>query len=117
MASFLSVVVPPGGTSEYRGLFVWLGALVLLLLVGFGGYSLLKRWMREDEPSAGASDSRGFGLSDLRQLHREGKLSTEEFEATRARIVAAAKRQTDAMPSVTPKRADTKPEIRNQKSE
>ncbi len=115
MAYLLSVVVPPGATSEYRGLFVWLGAMVLLLLVGFGGYSLLKRWMRADEPSAGEADGRGFGLSDLRQLHREGKLSTEEFEATRAKIVAAAKRQTDAMPAVTPKRADVgpKPETRN----
>ena len=103
LATTLVVVGPASTASTYHGLFLWLGLMVLLLLVGFGGYSYLKRWMRADDGEAGSARG-GFSLSDLRDLHRQGKMSAEEYEATRANLVAAAKRQADAMPPVIPNR-------------
>jgi hypothetical protein len=48
----------------------------------------VKKWLTkpDDGPTA------GFSLSDLRALHKSGKLSTEEFEKTKALIIEAAKR-------------------------
>jgi hypothetical protein len=40
-----------------------------------------------DEPA-----SLGFSLSDLRELHRSGKLSDEEFERARTKMAASMKR-------------------------
>jgi hypothetical protein len=66
----------------------------------FGAYGLLKKWMRsEDDPTPV-----GFTLSDLRELHRLGKMSTEEFELTKNNMLAAARRTTAQMPEVLPKR-------------
>jgi hypothetical protein len=59
-----------------------------LILVGFYAVVRVKRWVTkpDDVPAA------GFTLSDLRSLHRNGKMSTEEFEKAKAAIVAAAQR-------------------------
>jgi hypothetical protein len=50
----------------------------------------VRRWMfsNEDAPISPG----GFTLSDLRQLHRDGKMSDEEFERAKARLVAVAQR-------------------------
>lgn len=60
---------------------IMLGAAVIAL-VGF----LMHRWMRRpDEPAA------TFGLAELRLMHREGKLTDEEFERAKAVMVAGFK--------------------------
>jgi hypothetical protein len=82
------------------GVFVWSGVLVILLLIAFAGYSYLKRWMSaSDEPV-----KVGLTLSDLRELHRQGKLSDAEYELTRANMLKSAKRATERMPEVLPRR-------------
>ena len=58
------------------------GVVVLFVVV-----SLLKRWFRADEPET--VQPPGFTLDDLRELHRQGKLSTEEFERAKGRMLAA----------------------------
>jgi hypothetical protein len=89
--------------NDYKSIFFWSFVLIVLLLIAFGGYSYLKKWMNSaDEPMP-----TGFTLSDMRELHRQGKMSTEEFEQARAKMVAAAKRMTEKMPDITPRRSPT----------
>ena len=82
-----------------------LGAAVIAL-VGF----LMHRWMRRpDEPTT------TFGLAELRQMHREGKLTDEEFERAKAVMVASVKaamhRETAPRPpSSQPPASDTPPD-------
>ncbi|MBA3273427.1 MAG: SHOCT domain-containing protein [Chthoniobacterales bacterium] len=40
----------------------------------------------------------GFGLSELRSMHRQGQLTDEEFERARGKITSAAKAATSQMP-------------------
>ncbi len=70
------------------GVFFWALLLAGLVVVLFVAVSAFKRWMHRQEMDQGPAG--GFTLSDLRRLHREGKMSDAEFEATRRRIVAAA---------------------------
>ncbi len=94
----LLAAAPPD--SDYRAIFLWSFVLIVLLVIAFAAYSYLKRWMKSaDEPMV-----TGFTLSDMKELHRQGKMSTEEFELARARMVAAAKRMTDKLPPVIPSR-------------
>ena len=72
----------------------WSLVLIALLLIGFYAVTRLRHWMREDEPAVGI----GFTLSDLRQLHREGKMTDEEFERAKAKIVAGAKAMAAKLP-------------------
>jgi hypothetical protein len=70
------------------GAIWWLLVLVGFLVIGFVAVAQVKKWATKPDESTGG----GFSLSDLRALHRSGKLSTEEFEKTKALIVEAAKR-------------------------
>jgi hypothetical protein len=101
MHAFLATPIPLDDKGLHS-IFIWSGVLIALMLLAFGGYSLLKKWMSDTEvPERGG----GFGLSDLRRLHEEGKMSTEEYEQTRAKMVAAAKRMTGNLPEVIPRRS------------
>ena len=92
-----------------QGVFVWSGVVIVATLLAFAGYSYLRRWMRSaDEPTG---DNRGFTLSDLRELHRQGKMSDAEYEATRAQLVGAAKRMVDRLPPVLPRKPTRRPPV------
>lgn len=60
-------------------------ALVLVALVAWARRRLVGGDDRDARPG-------GFTLSDLRQLHREGKMSDEEFERAKAQLVLLAQR-------------------------
>jgi uncharacterized membrane protein len=105
-AWFAATVADVGGR-PLQGVFVWSGVLVVLVLIAFVGYSLLRRWMRQDDDAAGSRV--GFTLADIRDLHRRGEMSDEEFEATRAQLVGAAKRAADRMPPVLPRPPTPRP--------
>jgi hypothetical protein len=63
--------------------------LIVLCLVG----AALVLWVRRRLlAKSDAPTSAGFSLSDLRELHRTGKMSDEEFAKARDRMVLAAKR-------------------------
>jgi hypothetical protein len=66
----------------------WALVLVGVVLVGFYAVVQVKRWVTKPDEPAGA----GFTLSDLRALHRSGKITTEEFEKAKLAIVEAAQR-------------------------
>jgi hypothetical protein len=66
----------------------WALVLVGVVLVGFYLVVQVKRWVTKPDEPAGP----GFTLSDLRALHRSGKMSSEEFEKAKAAIVQAAQR-------------------------
>jgi len=53
--------------------------------------SRVKRRLQEPDPPASA----GFTLSDLRQLHKSGQMSDEEFERAKAKVVEAARRASE----------------------
>lgn len=67
-----------------------LASLVLLALVFAGWLTVwqVRRRLTGPDDSSGA----GFTLSDLRQLHKSGQMSDEEFERAKSKVVDAAKR-------------------------
>ncbi len=71
--------------------------LILLLLgimavvaVGFLVVQRVKRAYQAEDPRSDATV--GFTLSDLRQLHKSGQMSDEEFEKAKTKVIDAARR-------------------------
>jgi NAD(P)-dependent dehydrogenase (short-subunit alcohol dehydrogenase family) len=93
------------GTQSLQGVFFWSAVLLIIVLVAFAGYTYLRKWMRADEPSVG----RGFTLADVRELHRQGKMSDAEYEATKALLIGAAKKMASEMPPVLPRQPKPRP--------
>ena len=70
---------------------LWSAALIVLLVIGMAFALRLKRRLKaEDDPAA--VPAAGFTLSDLRQMHRAGQLTEEEFTKAKEKIVAAAQK-------------------------
>jgi hypothetical protein len=71
---------------------IFIPCMFLLILVAGGAYAVV--WLRRRY--WGADDDEvpfvGFTLGDLRSLHKSGRISQEEFEKAKEKIVAAAKR-------------------------
>ena len=66
---------------------VWSLVLVVIIVVGFLVVLRVKRWVNAPD----ASSEAGFTLSDLRRMHKEGRMTDEEFEKARTLIIGAAK--------------------------
>ena len=103
MSAVAILAVTDAGRRGVTGVVFWSTVLVVLILVAFAGYTLLRRWMRTDGADSSAP-ARGFTLSELREMHRQGELSDAEYEATRAQMLGAAKRAADRMPPVLPRK-------------
>jgi hypothetical protein len=88
------LIAQPGGQTILP-VFGWSLVLICLLVGGFFAISKLRQWMREDDAPASPI---GFTLSDLRQLHKQGQMTDEEFERAKAKIVGSAKAMTSRMP-------------------
>src|SRR3954464_8526687 len=90
------------------GALMWSIVLIAALLLLFGGIVLYRRWMNADDTTTGE----GFTLSDLRRLHKEGKMTDGEFESAKAILIgslkAAAAKSAVATPPAT-SRPRTKP--------
>lgn len=69
------------------GMLWWLIVLIGLLLAGFVAAVRVKKYMSKPEDMSGP----GFTLSDLRTLHRSGKMTDSEFERAKEVVLAAAK--------------------------
>ncbi len=95
------------GTQSLQGVFFWSAILIVLVLVAFAGYTYLRKWMRSDDGPSG--EARGFTLADLRDLHRQGKMTDAEYEATKAQLMGAAKKMVDQMPPVLPRPPTRRP--------
>ena len=68
---------------------VWGLLLAILLALLIAAVTYLRKWYHQssDEMPAG-----GFTLADLRALHRQGKMTDEEFTAAKAKVVEAAQK-------------------------
>jgi hypothetical protein len=82
--------------SGVGGVFFWSFILIILIIAGAAAVMRLRRWLKEDEPPSSAGI--GFTLSDLRQLHKQGKMTDEEFERARAKMVEAGRAMAAKMP-------------------
>ena len=67
---------------------VWSGVLIVLLVILFLVASAIRRWLKRDE----VSPALGFTLGDLRALHRQGRMTDEEFERAKGQMMGQAKR-------------------------
>lgn len=76
--------------SNYGSIILWSLLLIGLIVTGWVTVLQIKRRLQRPDVTAGA----GFTLSDLRQLHKSGQMSDEEFERAKARVVDAARRAT-----------------------
>jgi hypothetical protein len=65
----------------------WLIAIVAFIIVGGVVIYLIRRWLRSGEES----ESIGFTLQDLRDLHARGELSYEEFAHARQQMIGRLK--------------------------
>ncbi|MEM6393719.1 MAG: SHOCT domain-containing protein [Planctomycetota bacterium] len=79
----------PAPNSATSRILLWLIILAAAtLFLGVTCYILWKRLTREDrEPTI----STGFTLPDLRDLHRSGQLTDEEFENAKAMLLARSR--------------------------
>src|SRR5688572_5905609 len=86
--------------SSSTSVFVWSLVLVAAVIGGFWLVTMVKRWLTasgDEQPK-----SLGFSLADLRELHRSGKLSDEEFERARTKMAASLKRDLSKPPRPKP---------------
>jgi hypothetical protein len=75
---------------DYSSIIGWCLVIVALIVVGAPIVFWFRRWLTDEPPG---SASLGLTLQDLRQLHREGKLSDNEFERARATIASGLAKQ------------------------
>lgn len=68
---------------------IWSLVLIAVLIGMFLLVSRIKHWLH---PPVDTTGGVGFTLSDLRALHREGKMSDEEFDKARAKIIESAQK-------------------------
>jgi len=75
-------------TSQSTSDILWSLAGILLILLAFAIAAVIIRRilnLKANEPP-----SQGFSLSDIRRLHRDGRLTEAEYETARAVILSAA---------------------------
>jgi hypothetical protein len=70
---------------------IWSGVLILVLIVLFFLIGRYRRWMASSDAPGGV----GFTLSDLRRFHKEGKMTTEEFEKAKLILLGPLKASAD----------------------
>jgi len=73
---------------SYGGALLWSVVIVGLCVGMFFLVSFVRKRMRENVEEGPVT---GFTLADLRDLHRGGKMSDEEFERAKATLVSATK--------------------------
>src|SRR5215208_6157532 len=76
-------------TDHTRAIVVWSLLLIGLIVAGWLTVWQVRRRLKEDDT---VTSSSGFTLSDLRQLHKAGKMTDDEFDKAKARVVDAARR-------------------------
>ena len=69
----------------------WTLVLIFALVLMFGAVAAFRKWMKSDDTPTGP----GFTLGDLRRLHKEGKMTTEEFEKAKTILIGTAKAGAD----------------------
>ena len=75
--------------NQTSSIVLWSLLLIGLIVAGWLTVWQVRRRLQRDETPLGNA---GFTLSDLRQLHKSGQMSDEEFDRAKARVVDAARR-------------------------
>ncbi len=76
-----------GSTEAISRSLIWSLALIFSILALFAVVQLYRKWMNTDDGTTGP----GFTLSDLRRLHKEGKMTAEEYEKAKVAIIGSLK--------------------------
>jgi hypothetical protein len=88
MARMAQWNVMPIAKADKSDIIFWSMILLVALIVMFGVVTYIRKWMSAGESSTGT----GFTLSDLRQLHKQGKMSTAEYESAKAILIGGMKK-------------------------
>ena len=80
---------------------IWSLVLIGILVMAFALVAKVKRRVH-DEVDKNPTATAGFTLSDLRQMHRNGIITEDEFEKAKARIVQSAKRKAGVASEASP---------------
>ncbi len=94
-SSLASAIAQGAGAGDAGSVIFWSAVLIALMVLGFIVVAAVKKRVNDDDPDDNPRASAGFTLSDLRQLHREGKITPEEFVRAKGKIVDAAKRASE----------------------
>src|ERR1041384_3409771 len=79
----------------------WCTVILGVAIVGFLGIMIFKKfWRQKETPGMDV----GFSLSDLRAMRDRGEITPEEYEQTRAKVIANVKKKAEEQPK--PKRKD-----------
>lgn len=73
---------------HYR-IILWSAVLIGLAIGGFA----LAAWARRRLQGTDDKPAEGFSLADLRRLHKEGRITTEEYERARSSLLASLARR------------------------
>jgi hypothetical protein len=79
----------------------WSAIILAVAVVGFGGIWIFKHFWKKSE---GQAQEGGFSLSDLRAMRDRGEITPEEYEQTRANVIAKVKKKAEEKPK--PKRGE-----------
>ncbi len=74
-----------------------LAIMLILVIVGFVGIMIFRRKLNADDKADSSGDV-GFSLSDLRRMRDDGEITPEEYEITRAKVVAKVRSSLDGKP-------------------
>jgi hypothetical protein len=67
----------------------WLVLLAVVLLLAVVAVVVVRKWMGREPTASGAP----FSLAQLRELHKQGQLTQEEFERAKAVIIGRTMQQ------------------------
>lgn len=104
------MILSEAGAGDVLGVLFWILVLVGLLVGGFYAVTWIKRKLAEDDTSAPGEG--GFSLTELRELHADGKITRQEFEKAKYAIVEATKAAGEARAQAAAEaRAASKPPV------
>jgi len=84
-----------------QSIVFWSLLLIGLIVVGWLTVWQVRRRLQRDDPTGNA----GFTLSDLRQLHKSGQMTDEEFQRARDRVVEAARKAAERQAEASKRQA------------
>jgi len=84
-----------------QSIVFWSLLLIGLIVAGWLTVWQVRRRLQRDDPTGNA----GFTLSDLRQLHKSGQMTDEEFQRARDRVVEAARKAAERQAEASKRQA------------
>jgi hypothetical protein len=106
MLMLMQEIFDPSRQEAQRRLLIWLSLLMGVVIVGGLFLLLLRRKLHQHEHTGTADADTGFSLASLREMRDRGELTPEEYESTRARVIAKVKAAADKpAPEKDPRKA------------